>query len=129
MEKGIEKAHCLECGAPVTGRRDKVYCDDSCRTSFNNRKRQTEAAVEPEFLKVIPKIILGNYQILKGLNSAPLTKIKRSKLEKMGFNFGYITSTYVTKTGAVYNFCFDQGYLQLSDDLILLVQQDSQVVY
>lgn len=129
METATEPSLCLECGAPIQGRSDKRFCDDSCRTSFNNRRRQAQAADEPDFLKVIPKIILQNYQILKSLNTAPLTKVKHSQLDQKGFNFNYVTSIYTTKAGAIYHYCFDQGYLLLDNDLILLVQQDSQVVY
>ncbi len=32
---------CRTCGKPLTGRLDKKYCDDQCRSSYNNRSRQS----------------------------------------------------------------------------------------
>ena len=32
-----EKKHCLNCSRLITGRSDKKFCSDSCRTMFNNR--------------------------------------------------------------------------------------------
>jgi hypothetical protein len=119
--------NCLDCGEVLLGRADKIYCGDSCRTHFNNQKRQANSAATPEFLKKIPKIILSNYQILKKLNTDSPTKVKRKNLETLGFNFNYQTSCYTTKKGDTYCFCFDQGYLEIKDDNVLLVQQQSQV--
>ncbi|MFA6947300.1 MAG: DUF2116 family Zn-ribbon domain-containing protein, partial [Pedobacter sp.] len=28
---------CLDCGAALRGRTDKKFCDDQCRSNFNNR--------------------------------------------------------------------------------------------
>jgi hypothetical protein len=55
-------------------------------------------------------------------------KIKRAQLESLGFNFHYMTSCYTTKKGDTYHFCFDQGYLEIKDDHVLLVVQPSQVL-
>ena len=123
-----ENTLCLECDTEIKGRSDKRFCGDCCRTNYNNRKRQADAAIEPEFLKKIPKIILNNYHILQQLNTSGPTTVKRSQLESMGFNFSYITSFYTTKGGDHYQFCFDQGYLHLRDDRVLLVTQQSQVI-
>lgn len=85
-------------------------------------------SAEPEFLKTIPKIILNNYQILKRLRNKKLTKVKRTQLEQLKFNFKYITSTYITKAGDIYYFCFDLGYLHIQNDWVLLVEQESQIM-
>lgn len=81
----------------------------------------------PEFVKTIPKIILNNYKILRKLNSSGRTIVSREKLQVLGFHFGYITSFYTTKKGDVYSFCFDQVFLKIKDDQVLLVVQQSQV--
>jgi len=128
MENQTIAPQCLECFSPIKGRTDKRFCDDACRTSFNNKKRQLEAKTAPDFLKKIPKILLNNYRILKKCNTSPPTKIERNKLEALGFNFNYITSCYTTKSGDIYQFCFDQGYLPIKEDVILLVVQPSQVI-
>jgi len=44
---------------------------------------------------------------------------------EQGFNFRYYTNTYITKTGKIYHFCYDQGYIELENDYIaLVVRQD-----
>jgi len=118
---------CEECSEILHGRTDKRFCSDLCRTSFNNRKRQKEAAVEPAFLREIPKIILQNYRILSRFHSGKTTTVRKALLDKHGFNYKFITSYYKTLDGDVYYFCFDLGYLPIKGDRILIVSQQSQV--
>ena len=65
-----------------------------------------------------------NYRILEKANSKEKTKIKKESLLKSGFSFDYFTSQYVTKTGSVYNYVYDQGYLELDNEWYLLVKKD-----
>jgi hypothetical protein len=44
-----------------------------------------------------------------------------------GFNFDYFTNVYRTKSGKVYYFCYEQGYLQLKDDYYALVIKSEYV--
>jgi predicted nucleic acid-binding Zn ribbon protein len=118
---------CQDCGEPLRGRRDQRFCGDHCRTNFNNAKKLAARIKRPEFLKTIPKILVRNYDILKQLNTSSPTKVKRSKLESLGFNFRYITSCHTTNKHDTYRFCFDQGYLELKDQMVLLVVQPNQV--
>ncbi|MGM9477998.1 DUF2116 family Zn-ribbon domain-containing protein [Pedobacter sp. GSP4] len=128
IEKNPQSQHCLECGLAVHGRVDKRFCDDSCRALFNNRRRQTAAAGEPAFLKDISKILLRNYHILRQLYPGQKTQIKRKDLERMGFNFRFMTSYYKTSEGDMYHFCFDLGYLPIRGEMVLIVSQPSQVL-
>ena len=41
-----------------------------------------------------------------------------------GFNFNYYTSTYTTKKGLVYYFCYEYGYLQLGSDKVMIVKRE-----
>ncbi|HKG06526.1 MAG TPA: DUF2116 family Zn-ribbon domain-containing protein [Pedobacter sp.] len=131
MENEIESRRlpqrCVDCGQPVSGRIDKKFCDDSCRTHFNNLKKQQKQTAKPVFLKNIQKILIRNYEILKKANTTLTTKISRNKLQQLGFNFRYLTSIHTTAKGDTYRFCFDQGYLELKDGMVLLVVQASQV--
>lgn len=127
-ERFYDEPHCLECAKELKGRIDKRFCGDACRASFNNKKRQAIALEEPVFLKEIPKILLSNYRILVSLNPEQKTTVARKVLEQLGFNFQYITSFYKTAEGDVYRFCFDQGYLLIKNERVLLVKQASQVM-
>lgn len=128
MDSSLKAQICLDCGLTVIGRSDKKFCSDICRTHFNNQRKLAATTKNPAFLKAIPKIILNNYQILKSLNQNSPTKIKKVQLEKLGFNFQYVTSCYTTAKGDTYRFCFDQGYLEIKEGMVLLVAQASQVV-
>lgn len=119
---------CSNCGEHFgVGRIDKKFCTDACRIDYNNKVKLQRRVALPDFVKNIPKIILNNYKIMCILNTTGTKKVPREKLDNMGFNFQYITSYYTTKKGDTYHFCFDQGYLKLKDDQILLVVQNDQV--
>ncbi|WP_316738351.1 hypothetical protein [Pedobacter aquatilis] len=128
-EKLTASKSCLQCGIALLGRIDKRFCDDYCRTTFNNRKRHEASVDEPYFLKEIPRVLLSNYKILKKLNHSQSTTVPRQVLERLKFNFHFITSYYKTRDGEIYSFCFDQGYLPIKGgDRVLLVTQASQVL-
>ncbi|MFC5283976.1 hypothetical protein [Pedobacter alpinus] len=110
---------CLDCGATVKGRSDKKFCDDQCRSNYNNRIK-ADGNVE---VKKINNILLKNRKILAQLNIEGKTKLPKSKLEKASFNFNYFTHTYETSKGSCYKFCYDQGYLTLENDWFLLVKK------
>jgi len=119
---------CEECGTAIKGRVDKRFCDDACRASFNNRRRQLVSADDPDFVREIPKIILSNYRILKRLNPGKTVTVQRKEMERLGFNFRFNTSFYKTAEGDIYSFCFDQGYLPIKGERALLVVQPNQAL-
>mgnify|MGYP000123006899 CR=1 FL=1 len=116
----MEKAKCLSCGEPISGRIDKKFCSDYCRSTYNNR-------LNSESTKIVRNInnrLKKNYRILKSINKDQKTTTTREKLIEKGFNFTYFTSLYTTKTGRVYYFVYDQGYLPLEDDYYAIVKRD-----
>jgi len=42
-----------------------------------------------------------------------------------GFDFEFFTSIYTTKTGNVYYFLYDQGYMALENEGYVLVKKDN----
>jgi hypothetical protein len=108
---------CTECGIGFTGRSDKKFCSDQCRTAFNNRLR----SVENDYIKGVNNILRKNRRILFDLNPSGKVKISREKMQVRGFDFNYFTSTYTTKEGALYYYCYDYGYLPIEKDHCLLV--------
>lgn len=111
------KKNCLECGNEFTGRVDKKFCDDLCRNAYHNKQNQGNT----KFVRKVSKILLRNRRILLQFNPEDKSKVHRNKLVNEGFNFNYFTSTYTTKAGATYYFCFDKGYLPLDNDWFALV--------
>lgn len=112
---------CLDCSALLIGRADKKFCDDHCRTSFNNRLK----AEDQGSLRKVNHILKRNRTILKHKNPTGTTKVKRDSLLLKGFNFNYHTNIYATRKGQTYFFCYEYGYLPLANEEFLLVKRDS----
>lgn len=113
---------CPECGDKIIGRADKKYCSDSCRNAHNNSQNKDSK----NLMRTINNRLRKNYRILETLNPEEKTKTAKSKLDAAGFDFNYFTSIYTTKTGNVYYFVYDQGYLKLEGDFYALVKRKSK---
>lgn len=113
----MKKKKCLECADEFIGRIDKKYCSDNCRSSFNNRANSELNS----FARSINRILRNNRKILAHLNNYGKTKVHREQLMELGFRFRYFTNLYQTKSGNIYHFCYDQGYLELPNDYYSLV--------
>jgi len=110
---------CPECGEKIIGRVDKKFCSDQCRNTYNNRLNSDASNT----VRNINNILRKNRRILQELNKqSGKTMVAKDMLLSKGFNFTYITHTYTTKKGDIYQFCYEQGYLFLEDkNLYLLV--------
>ncbi|WP_299834857.1 hypothetical protein [uncultured Tenacibaculum sp.] len=116
----MEKRTCLECDEVLRGRADQKFCSDYCRNTYNNK-------VDKETKNLIRNInnrLKKNYKILSELNTKGKTKVSRTKLYDKGFDFKLFTSLYQTKTGNTYFYIYNQGYLELENELYLLVKLD-----
>ncbi|WP_430614553.1 hypothetical protein [Flavobacterium sp. JP2137] len=112
--------NCLECGTKLVGREDKKFCNDSCRNSYNNKMNKDSN----NLMRNTNNQLRKNYRILSLFNQEGKTKISTSKLLQQGFDFQLFTSIYQTKTGAIYYFVYDQGYLNIDLDHTLLVRKN-----
>lgn len=119
----MEKKECLECGKPVYGRRDKKFCDDQCRNAYNNRQNSESN----NYVRNVHSLLRKNRRILQELNPEGKSKTTRSKMIEKGFDFTYHTSTYTTKAGATYYFCYEYGYLALENEIYVLVKKQESM--
>jgi len=110
---------CLYCKKRVRGRIDKKFCDDSCRSSYNNKLNRDNCS----FVSSVNRILKRNRKILQHLNTKGKTKVKKEKLLATGFDFNYYTNTYTTKNGKQYHFCYDQGFIKISETEYTLVEK------
>jgi hypothetical protein len=108
---------CLECGTAFQGRSDKKFCSDQCRTAYNNHLNSDNS----HFIRNVTNALRRNRRILSEMNPGGKTTVPRLKLEQEGFNFHYYTSVYTTRDGRMYYYCYDQGYLPLDKQFVLLV--------
>ncbi len=111
---------CLECNQPLTGRADKKFCDDQCRSSYNNRLNSENT----KLMRTINTTLRKNRQILAALCPDGKNKTRKEKMLSRGYDTQYHTHTYKTKEGALYQFCYDFGWLQLDNDFVLIVKND-----
>lgn len=115
----MEKS-CLECGDKIIGREDKKFCSDGCRNAYNNKMNKDST----NFMRNINNKLRKNYRILMDLNLEGKTKTTRTKLLSKGFDFEFFTNVLNTKTGNVYYFLYDQGYMALENDYYILVKKE-----
>ncbi|MEN8188126.1 MAG: hypothetical protein ABFR05_13450 [Bacteroidota bacterium] len=116
----METKNCLECGEPIIGRSDKKFCNDYCRNAYNNKINKENK----NLIRNTNNHLRKNHKILTELNSTGKTTIPRSKLTNKNFDFNLFTSIYTTKTGNVYYYVYNQGYLKLENDYYLLIKRE-----
>jgi hypothetical protein len=116
-----ETKTCMQCGKTLRGRSDKKFCDDYCRNNYNN----TLKAHANNYVRNINNALGKNRRILEELlpEKEEMSKTTKQKLLHAGFQFKYITHTYINKKGNTYFFCYDYGYLPLDNDWYLLVRR------
>ena len=112
--------NCIECAKPLKGRTDKKFCDDMCRNSYNNKLNSDSNA----YVRNINNALRRNRRILEQVLpfSDEMSKITKQKMLDKGFQFKYLTHTYVNKKGNTYYFCYEYGYLLLENDWVLVVK-------
>ena len=108
---------CPYCNKIITGRTDKVFCDDRCRNNFYyeiNNEQKT-------FIRNINKILLKNRGILRTVNPSGRTSVPKRYLEELGFDFNCFTGIHKTKKGKLYYLVYDQAYSFDDDESVTLV--------
>lgn len=119
----MEKKKCEECGIDFLGRTDKKFCSDACRYAYNNRLKSGNDS----YIRNINNILKKNRTILAGFNPTGKVKIPKQRLLTKGFNFSFFTNIYRTHSGKEYFFCYDQGYVELENDHVMLVVKQEYV--
>ncbi len=119
----MEERKCLECGELLKGRSDKKFCSDQCRSSYYNQQFTTEN----NFIRQVNNILKKNWKILNELNPGDKTTTNKTRLVKRGFNLNYYTSTYTTRNGRIYYFCYNLGYSEIGENKLVLVRKEEYV--
>lgn len=111
------KKTCIECGDSFSGRADAKFCSDHCRSSHHNRKYGVKAPL----VRRVNGILRKNRKILEALNPEGKARVSKRDLDKKGFDFNYFTNIYTTKSGKIYHFCYEYGYIHTGSDWYTLV--------
>ena len=115
-----ELSNCRECGDILKGRSDKKFCNDYCRSSYNNRLKNGQHKI----VRNINNILAKNRKILETLlNGKAIKKVSPEGLMELGFQFKYVTQLYKTGVGKTYYFCYDYGYMKLDNGSFLVVRK------
>jgi hypothetical protein len=117
---------CTSCGEVLKGRIDKKFCDDYCRNNYNNE--QKEKSGYGKIVRTINSALLKNRKILQSFITDETAKTHKDRLLAMGFQFNYTTHTYLTRSGKLYSYCYDYGYLPLGNDWYLIVKKKENTV-
>lgn len=130
-ETETNEKHCLECGQPLgAGRQDRKFCNDVCRTAYNNTRRKETPASHSKLPELredetystrrIYDILLKNRNTLYYHTLYFGDTIALRDLVGHGFNLKFFTSEFVDDNGFVYRFCFDFGYHIHKDEVHIL---------
>ena len=116
---------CLECGSSITGRSDKKFCDDACRTAYHNRIHKEDS----DFIRNVQSILRKNRKILSDLYSSKDFNLSKEFLILQGFNFDFHTNSSSKSNGKNCYYCFDYGYLIKEDGRLEIMKQTSEPDY
>ena len=114
---------CLNCSYELKGRSDQKFCSDQCRNAYHNQANSAST----NFIRKINNTLRRNQRILAKLCPYNKAKSTKGQLSQKGFNFNYHTNSFKTKKGQEYVFCYDYGYLELSDNEIIIVKRKDYV--
>lgn len=122
MSGTTEIRYCNQCEKQLYGRADQVYCNDTCRNTFNKQKeKQAKTPPHPKE-KEIFAIIRRNYDILKRLSPKgihPGHELTKS-LDNLPvqFNKNFFTGMTEAKEG-IWHLCFDRGWREKGKVIVM----------
>ena len=102
--------HCIECGKPLVGRKDKKFCDTECRAAHHN-KNKSPGELE---IQHIQAILRHNRKILKTLCPQGKATVRRELLNHLRYDYRYFTGTYKSAVGTYY-LCYDYGFAPIME--------------
>ena len=108
----MKTKNCPYCSEEIKGRSDKKYCSPYCKSAYFYE--QTKRNV-PSFFKTVDLHLRTNRRLLKEYNKAGKATIRKEVLLNAGFNPKYFTHYWKNKKGDVYLFCYEFGFLEVTE--------------
>jgi len=108
---------CLLCFEFIAGRTDRKFCDDKCRATYNHL-RYSESNSE---IRLINRILKKNFSILSLLNTNGKTTVSKIQLQNLGYRLEYFTTISKSRNNNACFFCYNQGYMELNDKMMMMV--------
>ena len=118
------KKHCQYCGSVIHGRADKKFCNDNCRSSHNNGRKEEYGDV----FKITNSLLNLNRKILSKVleDGVETVKIPKDRVSLMGFNFNYHSHHLPDSIGRNYWFCYDYGYLDIGNGWLMIIRDGGE---
>ena len=111
---------CLNCNEVLTGRIDKKYCSEYCKSNYHYEQKKGQ---EDSLFKRIDLQLKLNRRLLKEFNNAGKATVRAEKLIELGFNPGYFTHFWKNTKGDVYLFVYEYGFLKRKEKYVLVTWQ------
>ncbi|MEY3398126.1 MAG: hypothetical protein RL220_720 [Bacteroidota bacterium] len=103
--KTMKSTSCLYCGEAISGRSDKKFCDDQCRSNFHyQQKRELNSRMNQ-----IHAILRRNRRALDSLCTEDYLEADARKLIELGFVTGYSTHLIADANQEMWFVCYDVG--------------------
>ena len=106
LKRKGEDCQCLQCGAPLYGRRDKRFCSQDCKDRYHY-------ALQADSRRYRRRVLVNleqNYALLDELVESGVSEVSRIDLVVQGFKPGLVTG-YTRRRGAQDELrCFDISY-------------------
>lgn len=121
MEPRSER-HCLHCAKTLKSdmRKDAKFCNDYCRTGYNNLRR---SHLDPSIAR-IDKILHKNFELLvQALKGKEFVYVDRERLIRKGFNIDYYTQVH-----GDYRYCYTLCYQERADGKIKIAKGFDSIV-
>ena len=121
MKNSTNGKTCKICSTKLIGRNDKLFCSLRCKNYYHLNLRKVTLNVT---LK-LDAILHRNRSILLELmgKRRKQLKVERLVLERTNFKFTYHTHTHVNKEGKTMHYVYDFGWMQFSNDQLLIVRK------
>lgn len=116
--------HCKQCGKPLHGRIDKMYCDYQCRNTFNNKMKRGKE----QYITEINRKLRRNRRILKTLCPVGKSTVRKEIMEAMGYDFSTFSTVFKSAKGSVYYLCYEYGFAPIVQEgkqkALIIAKQD-----
>lgn len=104
--------NCLACNKHIRGRTDKKFCDDYCRSAYNNKL----AIKKNSQIRVITNALRKNRVVLEKWATKKRNPVNLHELLTDGLNLIYFTQVINQPLSNPICYCYDYGYQLLPDN-------------
>ena len=114
--------NCLLCDKELKGRTDKKFCNDYCRNAYNNQLKSTSS----NLVRTVNNCLGKNHRILESIfpEDEKIIKVRKEKLIELGYHFKYTTQVQKNRTGSLYYYCYEYGYLPVEQEWFVIFKKD-----